>query len=172
MLQHWWSNSWRAYLNDADNYTGIGGRYGTAWALKYFSRVEDDSIDSTQLLERHETQRDDESLHGAAWGHQVSQRSLVPLRFVNRVLHLSQFVLHVIASPSEPLQGLLSDFIPAKYISICRMWLTVRRFAAPHCTLSTTGNALSSQIVWTVTERASFFKFRQTISEYVVRALK
>jgi hypothetical protein len=31
-----------------------------------FSRVEDDGIDSTQLLERHETQRDDESLHGAA----------------------------------------------------------------------------------------------------------
>jgi len=31
-----------------------------------FSRVEDDGIDSTQLLELHEVQLDDESLHGAA----------------------------------------------------------------------------------------------------------
>ena len=31
-----------------------------------FSRVDDDGIDSIQLLEHHENQRDDESLHGAA----------------------------------------------------------------------------------------------------------
>jgi len=90
-----------------------------------FSRVEDDGIDSIQLLEHHENQRDDESLHGAAWGHQVSQRPIVVLRFLNRVLHLSQFVLHLVFWTSEPLQGLLSDILPKKYMSVFRTWLTV-----------------------------------------------
>lgn len=122
-----------------------------------FSRVEDYGID-------------DESLHGAAWGHQVSQRPLFLLRLLNRVLHLTQFVLHVVFSTSEPLQGLLSDILPTKYMSVFRIWLTITQTICRASVYSAQSRQMP--FVRASTERASFCKLRQTVSEYVMGALE
>ena len=92
------------HLDDTDDDGRDVGRYALAGALEYRAGVEDDGVDTAELLEEHEAEPDDQTLDGGLASDSREEGDLVALHLRQDLLLRQNLRLDVVVGTAQPHQ--------------------------------------------------------------------